>query len=98
MMLNPISINPNYANVILNLSNRFTDYGIRHTVNVNWDGLQIRFPWTNGDIICHSGSYGHDAGMVESYCFPWDEDDVSCLSADKAFDLICNLAAQLEWA
>ena len=63
-------INPNYANTILNLSNRLTDYNIRHTVKVIWDGLQIRFPWNNGDVVCHSGSYGHEEGMVESYCFP----------------------------
>lgn len=83
-------INPEYAKPILTLSNSFNKRNIPHTLNVIWDGLQIRFPWNNGDIICHSGSFGHEYGNVESMGCPWDEDDVTCLSIDEASDLITN--------
>ncbi len=79
-------INPDFAQPILTLANYLTDYNIPHTINVIWDGLQIRFPWNDGDIICHSGSYGHTNGMVESMGCPWDEGDVSYLDIDDIFE------------
>ena len=83
-------INPEYAKPILTLSNSLNKRNIPHTVNVNWDGLQIRFPWNSGDFICHSGSYGHEFGAVESMGCPWDEDDVTCLTVDDAEKLIAE--------
>lgn len=83
-------INPEYAKPILTLSNSLNERNIPHTVNVLWDGLQIRFPWNDGDIICHAGSYGHEYGNVESMGCSWDEDDVTCLSIDEADDLITD--------
>lgn len=83
-------INPEYAKPILTLSNSFNKRNIPHTLNVIWDGLQIRFPWNNGDIICHSGSFEHEYGNVESMGCPWDEDNVTCLSIDEADDLVTN--------
>lgn len=44
-------INPEYAKPILTLSNSLNKRNIPHTVNVIWDGLQIRFSWNDGDII-----------------------------------------------
>ena len=89
-------INPKYAKPILALSNLLTEYGIPHTLNVNWDGLQIRFPWNHGDLICHSGSYEHDKGMLESMACPWDDEDVSTISVDDAFIGICKWYAEDE--
>jgi len=83
-------INPEYAEPILTLSNSLNQRNIPHTVNVIWDGLQIRFPWNDGDIICHSGSYGHEYGNVESMGCPWDEFEVTCLPIDEADDLITD--------
>lgn len=49
------------------------------------DGFILRFPlWSDGDIACHSGTYGSNAGMVESYRFSWDGDDVSVLTVEEA--------------
>lgn len=89
-------INPEYAKPILTLSNQLTECEIPHTVNVIWDGLQIRFPWNDGDLVCHSGSYGHDYGAVESMGCPWDDEDVSCISIEDALDRICDWYAKNE--
>ena len=53
-----------------------------------FDGYQLRFPWTDGDVICHSGSYGHHGGFVETYHFPWDGDDVSMLDGWQTGEMI----------
>jgi hypothetical protein len=44
-----------------------------------YEGFQLRFPWCEGDIAMHDGTYGARLGDVESYCFPWDEGDVTRL-------------------
>jgi len=45
-----------------------------------YEGYQLRFPWCEGDIAMHDGTYGAKAGDVESYQFPWDDGDVSRLT------------------
>ena len=89
-------INPEYAKPILTLSNQLTERNIPHTVKVIWDGLQIRFPWNNGDLVCHSGSYGHNYGAVESMGCPWDGEDVSCISIEEALERITEWYAENE--
>lgn len=83
-------INSKYATPILTLANALSNKGIPHTINIIFDGLQIRFPWDSGDLVCHNFSYGCEAGMVESYGCPWDGDDVSCLSVDEALTAIAD--------
>lgn len=89
-------IDPNYANPILDLANGLSANNIPHTLNVIWDGLQIRFPWNGGDIVCHSGSYGHNYGNVESMGCPWDGEDVSCICVEEAIDRITEWYAENE--
>ena len=89
-------INPDFANPILTLSNALSVRNIPHTLNVIWDGLQIRFPWNGGDIVCHNGSYGHNFGNVESMGCPWDGEDVSCISPEEALDYIVKWYAENE--
>ena len=83
-------INPAFADPILTIANALTERNIPHTINVIWDGLQVRFPWNCGDLVCHSGSYGHDHGNIESMGCPWDGDDVSCICVDEAINRIAN--------
>lgn len=64
--------------------------GIPYTINELHGGWQIRFPWCDGDIACHAGTYGQAEGMVESYCFPWDEGDVSILSVEEAIQKVVD--------
>lgn len=80
-----MNTNPIYAMPILALSSCLEEMGIPHTTNPLWDGYQIRFPWCDGDMVCHNFSYGHSAGHIESYCFPWDEGDVTELTISEAF-------------
>lgn len=81
-------INPEYAKPILTLANKLTKSCVPYTLNVLWDGLQIRFPWNSGDLVCHSGSYGCEQGDLESLGCPWDEDDVTRLSVEDACEAI----------
>jgi len=81
-------INPDFANTILTLSNKLSAHNIPHTLNVIQDGLQIRFPWNSGDIICHHYSHGHNDGKVESMGCPWDNFSVSCLDIEDALNCI----------
>lgn len=54
------------------------------TMNAVYEGWQLRFPWCEGDIAAHAGTYGEAQGMVESYCFPWDGDGVTVLTPEEA--------------
>lgn len=94
-MMTTMQIHPKYAVPILTLANALSERCIPFTLNVIWDGLQIQFPWNDGDIVCHSGSYGHDDGNVESMGCLWDEDDVTCLNLDEAIDDIEKWYAEL---
>lgn len=66
-------------------------FGIPYTINTILDGYQIRFPWCDGDIACHSYTFGVSNDCVESYCFPWDEDDVTVLEVEEAINKIIDL-------
>ena len=54
------------------------------SMNGCWEGWQLRLPWCEGDVAAHNGTYENDRGMVESYQFPWDDDDVSVLTPEEA--------------
>ena len=56
-----------------------------------YEGWQLVFPWSDGDVACHDGTYGHNNGMVETYQFPWDEDDVSVLTPTECAERIIEL-------
>ena len=86
--LKEMGLNPKYAMTILRLASKLSNKSIPYTLDVIWDGLQIRFPWSNGDLVCHFGSYGNEEECVESYCCPWDDGDVSCLTIEEALDNI----------
>ena len=67
--------------------------GIPNTINPLYDGWQLRFPWCEGDIACHSHTYGAAKGDVESYQFSWDDGDVTQLTPEEATFLILR-----EWS
>ena len=54
------------------------------TIENCFDGFKMTWPklW-KGDVIIHSGSIGHENGMVESFKFPWDKDDVTGASVEE---------------
>ena len=54
-------------------------------------GKQIRFNWCDGDVICHFGSYGGNAGLLETMGFKMDRGDVSGnLTPFKALEIILH--------
>lgn len=69
--------------------------GVPYIVNPAYEGFQIRFPWCEGDIICHAGSYGSYKGLVESYCFPWDDGDVTTLRPETAARKVIGYYAEV---
>lgn len=79
-----MNINSAYIENILTLANLCTAKKVPFTLNLCHDGLQIRFPWCVGDVVCHSASFGSYDGCVETFRFPWDEDDVTILLPEEA--------------
>ena len=90
-----MTLNTEYANNILAIANELAEHKIPHTIHPLYNGLQMRFPWTKGDIVCHGFSYGCNHHCVESYNFPWDkeheDDDVTCLTIEDALLKIVEL-------
>ena len=56
-----------------------------------YEGWQLRFPWCEGDVACHRGTYGQANGMVETYQFPWDDGDVTMITPTAAAIRIISL-------
>ena len=44
-----------------------------------------------GRKSCHETTYGSNYGYVETYRFPWDDDDTSMLMPEEAVDKIVQL-------
>lgn len=84
-----------YNEIISAMSDRLDQYHIPHTVHDCCEGAQIRFPWCDGDVAIHDGTYGHELGDVESYKFPWDDGDVSQLEPEDAVERIVQLYIEM---
>lgn len=80
----------NYETIINELALELAAVGVPYEINECYEGWQIRFPWCNGDVAIHDGTYGHSMSKVESYQFPWDNGDVTVLSVDAAAALIIS--------
>ena len=76
-------MNPVHAQAVLSIIIRLYDAGIPYQPLSLYEGWQLRFPWDEGDVACHAGTYGNAAGMVETYQFPWDNGDVSALTPEE---------------
>ena len=50
---------------------------IKYTRERLYEGWQFFISNTDGDIVCHRGSYGGNNGLWESMGFVWDEEDVT---------------------
>ena len=51
--------------------------GINYISQRLYEGWQFYIHGTDGDIVCHGGSYGGKDGLWESMGFVWDMGDVS---------------------
>ena len=59
-----------YFDRINYISGECAKHNVPHNIIKIYEGWQIRFPWTDGDVAAHDGTYGAKSGMVESYEFP----------------------------
>jgi len=73
-----------YANDRRKLNRKLKKAGIAYSWEKLYDGYTWRFPkFPDGDAAIHSGTYGNRQGYFETYRMPWDNGDVTVLSADK---------------
>lgn len=65
------------------------DRGIEFKARSFFDGLQIIVEDGDWDAICHSGSYGHEKGLIEVMGLPQCEDDViGWLTAEEVLKMV----------
>lgn len=72
------------AMLLISNSIPFTFEPVPHT-----EGGVFRFP-QGGDVACSPLTHGSAHGYVESYRFPWDGDDVTCLTPQEFISLYKN--------
>lgn len=54
-------------------------------------GMSLRFPWCEGDVVCHPTSYGGTKGLFETMGFEEDGGDVrGRLTKAQAFETILH--------
>lgn len=68
------------------------DRGIEFSVKSFYDGIQIVVGDWDWDAICHSGSYGHEKGLIEVMGLPQCQDDViGWLTAEEVLRMVDGL-------
>lgn len=80
--------NKEYYQRITFIADALDELNVPYVLKLCYEGAQLRFPWCEGDVACHAGTYGSDCGFVESYQFPWDDDDVSMLSPQEFIEKV----------
>ena len=79
-----------YAKEMKKLYAELTKREIPCQLKILYDGLQILC--NDWDAVCHSGSYGHEDGLIEVMGLGRDEEDdvIGYLTAEDVLDLIEN--------
>lgn len=68
------------------------DRGIRFKTTSFLDGIQIVVGDWDWDAVCHSGSYGHEKGLIEVMGLPQCQDDViGWLTAEDVLKMVDEL-------
>ena len=68
------------------------DRGIGFKMQSYFDGIQIVVGDFDWDAICHSGSYGHENGLIEVMGLPQCQDDViGYLTAEEVLKMVDEL-------
>ena len=68
------------------------DRGIGFKMQSYFDGIQIVVGDFDWDAICHSGSYGHENGLIEVMGLPQCQDDViGYLTAEDVLKMVDEL-------
>ena len=61
---------------MMKLAYGLRDRGIGFSIENLYDGIQIIVGNWDWDAVCHSGSYGHENGLIEVMGLPQCQDDV----------------------
>lgn len=83
-----MTTNQEYYRRITFIAEALDELDIPNNLRLCYNGAQLRFPWCEGDVACHEGTYGSDSGFVESYQFPWDDGDVTMLSPQEFIEKV----------
>ena len=68
------------------------DRGIEFKAKSFFDGIQFIIGDWDWDAICHSGSYGHENGLIEVMGLPQCQDDViGYLTAEEVLNMVDGL-------
>ena len=73
-----------YFEIIHFMEDCFDFCEVPYERNECWDGFQLRFPWSVGDVAINSYTYGASCGRVETFHFPWDDGDVTSMTPMEA--------------
>lgn len=86
----------NYVQTVCKFNSELTKLNVEFNMEQLYDGYKWTFPnYPDGDVVLHYFSYGHECGMIESYGFPWDVEDVTCMTPREMALCIANVANQL---
>lgn len=75
---------------MLDTARGLNENAIPYTIKLYAGGFVVKFPWCDGDIACNVFTYHHEDGYVETYHFPWDDNDVTVLTPEEAVNNIIN--------
>ena len=71
------------------------DRGIEFKAKSFFDGIQFIIGDWDWDAICHSGSYGHEDGLIEVMGLPQCQDDViGHLTAEEVLNMVDGLDSE----
>ena len=72
------------------------DRGIEFKAKSFFDGIQFIIGDWDWDAICHSGSYGHEDGLIEVMGLPQCQDDViGYLTAEEVLNMVDGLDSEI---
>lgn len=79
-------------NEMMKLAFGLYDRGIEFKAKSFFDGIQFIIGDRDWDAICHSGSYGHENGLIEVMGLPQCQDDViGYLTAEEVLKMVDEL-------
>ena len=82
-------------NEMMKLAFGLYDRGIEFKAKSFFDGIQFIIGDWDWDAVCHSGSYGHENGLIEVMGLPQCQDDViGWLTAEEVLNMVDGLDSE----
>ena len=83
-------------NEMMKLAFGLYDRGIEFKAKSFFDGIQFIIGDWDWDAICHSGSFGHENGLIEVMGLPQCQDDViGYLTAEEVLKMVDGLDSEI---